>query len=73
MTISFLPQAIEGRYGHIIPLAPVDYTLLYIVNVTGSAPIWLNAQYCSTVQTLFTQLQTQEEDTLIDTNQEAFS
>ena len=31
-------------------------------NVTGSAPICLNAQYCSTVQTLFTQ--TQEEDAL---------
>ena len=38
---------------------------------------WLNAQYstvaeyCSTVQTLFTQ--TQEEDALIDTNKEASS
>ena len=42
-------------------------TLLYIVNVTGSGPIWLNAQDCSTVFT-----QTQEEDALIDTNQEAF-
>ena len=30
--------------------------------------LWLNAQYCSTVQTLYTQ--TQEEDALIDTNQE---
>ena len=60
--------------GHIIPLAlHVDYTLLYIVKCHRkcSHPIWLNAQYSSTVQTLFTQ--TQEEDALIDTNQEAFS
>ena len=76
MTISFLPQAIEGRYGHIIPLAPVDYTVLYNV-MSQEVLLWLNAQYstvaqyCSTVQTLFTQ--TQEENALIDTNQEAFS
>ena len=58
-------------------LLPLWTTLSCTMSMSQEVLLWLNAQYstvaqyCSTVQTLFTQ--TQEEDALIDTNKEASS
>ena len=58
-------------------LLPLWTTLCCTMSMSQEVLLWLNAQYstvaqyCSTVQTLFTQ--TQEEDALIDTNKEASS